>query len=146
MKKKHIDFSFLKEIDEGTDHYEILDTIVQRLYEDNLDGKISDEIFMIMSSSYDKEQAKLTQKIQALEDFISEATKKSLNVESFLNLVKKYTEIKELDAEIIRTFGDKIYVEQSQKVEGARTKKQTIWIQWNYIGVVNINKNTEKSA
>lgn len=90
-----------------------LDTIVQRLYEDNLDGKISDERFMIMSSSYDKEQTELTQKIQALEDFISEATKDSLNVESFLNLVKKYTEIKELDAEIIRTFVDKIYVEQS---------------------------------
>lgn len=96
-----------------------LDAIVQRLYEDNLDG---------------------------IEDFISEATKESLNVESFLNLVKKYTEIKELDAEIIRTFVDKIYVEQSQKVEGSRTKKQTIWIQWNYIGVVNINKNIEKSA
>ena len=90
-----------------------LDTIVQRLYEDNLDGKISDERFMIMSSSYDKEQTELTQKIQALEDFISEATKDSLNVESFLNLVKKYTEIKELDAEIIRTFVNKIYVEQS---------------------------------
>ena len=90
-----------------------LDTIVQRLYEDNLDGKISDERVMIMSSSYDKEQTELTQKIQALEDFISEATKDSLNVESFLNLVKKYTEIKELDAEIIRTFVDKIYVEQS---------------------------------
>lgn len=90
-----------------------LDTIVQRLYEDNLDGKISDERFMIMSSSYDKEQTELTQKIQALEDFISEATKDSLNVESFLNLVKKYAEIKELDAEIIRTFVNKIYVEQS---------------------------------
>ncbi len=123
-----------------------LDTIVQRLYEDNLDGKISDERFMIMSSAYDREQAEITQKIQALEDFISEATKESLNVESFLNLVKKYTEIKELDAEIIRTFVNKIYVEQSQKIEGSRTKKQTIWIQRNYIGVVNINKNTEKSV
>lgn len=61
-----------------------LDTIVQRLYEDNLDGKISDERFMIMSSAYDKEQAEPTQKIQALEDFISEATKDSLNVESFI--------------------------------------------------------------
>lgn len=26
MKKKHIDFSFLKDMDEGTDHYEIMDT------------------------------------------------------------------------------------------------------------------------
>lgn len=111
-----------------------------------LDGKISDERFMIMSSSYDKEQSELTEKVQTLEKFISEATKDSLNAQSFLNLVKKYTDITELDAEIIRTFVYKIYVEQSQKVEGARTKKQTIWIQWNYIGVVDINQNTEKSA
>ena len=47
-----------------------LDTIVQRLYEDNLDGKITDERFMIMSSSYDNEQAELTQKIQTLEELI----------------------------------------------------------------------------
>lgn len=135
-----------RELEQAKSRIRKVDTIVQRLYEDNLDGKITDERFMIMSSSYDKEQAELTQKIQALEDFISEATKESLNVESFLNLVKKYTDIKELDAEIIRTFVGKIYVEQSQKVEGTRTKKQTIWIQWNYIGVVDINQNTEKSA
>lgn len=98
----------------------------------------------LKSSHRELEQAELTREIQALEDFISEATEESINVESFLNLVKKYTEIKEPDAEIIRTFVDKIYVEQSQKIEGSRTKKQTIWIQWNYIGVVNINKNTEK--
>ena len=52
-----------------------LDTIVQRLYEDNLDGKISDERFMIISS-YDKEQAELTEKVTALEKFISELLKR----------------------------------------------------------------------
>lgn len=46
--------------------------------------------------------------------------------------------LKELDAEIIRVFVEKIYVEQSQKIEGTRTKKQTIWIVWNYIGQVDI--------
>lgn len=48
--------------------------------------------------------------------------------------------------EIIRTFVDKIYVKKSEKIPCTITKKQTIWIQWNYIGVVNINPNTEKSA
>ncbi|HGD6382220.1 TPA: DUF4368 domain-containing protein [Streptococcus agalactiae] len=46
--------------------------------------------------------------------------------------------MQELNAEIIRTFVDKIYVEKSEKVAGTRTKKQTIWIQWNYIGAVDI--------
>ena len=99
-----------------------------------------------MSSSYDKEQAELTKKIQTLKSFISETTNQSLNIEFFIKLVKKYTDIKELNAEIIRSFVDKIYVEQSQKEESSRTKKQIIWIQWNYIGAVDINQNEEKSA
>ena len=65
-----------------------LDTIVQRLYEDNLDGKITDERFMIMSTAYDKEQAELTEKVTALEKFISEATNESLDAHSFIDLVK----------------------------------------------------------
>lgn len=131
-----------RELEQAKTRITKLDNIVQRLYEDNLDGKISDERFMIMSSSYDKEQKELNEKVQTLEKFISESTEQTLNTHSFLNLVKKYTDIKKLDAEIIRTFVDKIYVEQSQKVEGSRTKKQTIWIQWNYIGVVDMGKYT----
>lgn len=69
-----------------------------------------------------------------------------LNVSSFLTQVRKYTDIKELDAEIIRTFVDKIYVEQPEKIAGTCTKKQTIWIHWNYIGVVDLPQTNEKSA
>lgn len=61
-----------------------------------------------------------------------------LNVDSFLKLVRQYTDIQELNAEIIRTFLDKIYVEKSKKISGTRSKKQTIWIQWDYIGAVDI--------
>ena len=99
-----------------------------------------------MASSYDKEQKELTAKIEELEDFIVKAEHESLNLNSFLNLVRKYTDIQKLDAEIIRTFVDRIYVEKPEKVLGTRTKKQTIWIQWNYIGVVDIPQNKEKSA
>ena len=61
-----------------------------------------------------------------------------LNVDSFLKLARQYTDIQELNAEIIRTFLDKIYIEKSEKKAGTRTKKQTIWIQWDYIGAVDI--------
>lgn len=52
--------------------------------------------------------------------------------------MRKYTNIKELDPEIIRTFVDKIYVEQLEKVPGTNLKKQTIWIYWNFIGKIDI--------
>lgn len=83
-------------------------------------------------------EAELTIKIESLEIFISKVQEECLNVDSFLKLVRQYTGIQELSAEIIRTFVDKIYVEKSEKITGKRTKKQTIWIQWNYIGAVDI--------
>ena len=43
-----------------------LDTIVQHIYEDKLDDKLSDERFKSMTKSYDKEQAELTSKINPL--------------------------------------------------------------------------------
>ncbi|MDO5026492.1 MAG: DUF4368 domain-containing protein [Tissierellia bacterium] len=115
-----------------------LDLIVQNLYEDNLEGKISDQRFEKMARSYDEEENALQKKIDELEETITKSQKEELNVESFLKLVRKYTDIKELDPEIIRTLVDKIYVEQSKKVQGSKLKKQTIWIYWNFIGKVDI--------
>ncbi|MCI6157550.1 MAG: DUF4368 domain-containing protein [Peptoniphilaceae bacterium] len=59
-------------------------------------------------------------------------------MESFLKPVRKYTDIKKTDPEIIRTFVDKISAEQAEKIPGTNLKKQTIWIYWNYIGKVEI--------
>ena len=47
-------------------------------------------------------------------------------------------DIKELDPEIIRTFVDKIYVEQSEKVPGTNLNKQSIQIYWNFVGKFDI--------
>lgn len=126
------------ELDKNRARYTKLDEIVKNLYEDNIDGKISDERFTSLSLNYDNEQKALKEQIINLENEIDSLKAKTLNTESFMKLVNKYTDIKELDAEIIRVFVEKIYVEQSQKIEGTRTKKQTIWIVWNYIGQVDI--------
>ena len=55
-----------------------------------------------------------------------------MNVNQFLALVKKYTDVQELTAEIIREFVEKIYVYQAEKVDGHRVQK--IKVIWNYIG------------
>lgn len=127
-----------KELEDSKNRIEKLDSIVQNLYEDNLEGKISDQRFEKMAKSYDEEEISLQKRIAELEKTITKSQKEELNVESFLKLVRKYTDIKELDPEIIRTFVDKIYVEQSEKVPGTNLKKQTIWIYWNFIGKIDI--------
>lgn len=66
-----------------------LDTIVSKLYEDNLDGKISDERFMRMSAGYDNEQKELEQRINALKATIGKEEKQSVDIERFLVLTVK---------------------------------------------------------
>lgn len=135
-----------KELEQAQNRIAKLDTIVQRLYEDNIDGKISDERFSRMSATYEAEQKQLENRVAELQAFIARAKEQHLNVDSFLAMVHKYTEIPELTAEIIRSFVEKIEVYQPEKIPGTRTKKQTICIHWNFIGAVDIPTEHEKTA
>ena len=135
-----------KELEQTKSRIAKLDTIVQRLYEDNLDGKISDERFARMSATYDAEQKELEQRQIELQEFIDKSKEQTLNVDSFLKVVRKYTDITELTAEIIRSFVERIDVYKPEKVPGTRTKKQTICIHWNFIGAVDIPAEYEKTA
>ena len=109
-----------------------LDSIIQRLYEDNLDGKISDERFAKMTASYEDEQKTLESRIRELKAAIGTVTENASNVDAFLKLVRRYTDIQELTAEIIREFVEKIYVYKAERIDGKRV--QRIKIVWNCIG------------
>lgn len=135
-----------KELEQTKSRIAKLDTIVQKLYEDNLDGKISDERFARMSATYDAEQKELEQRQIELQEFIDKSKEQTLNVDSFLKVVRKYTDITELTAEIIRSFVERIDVYKPEKMPGTRTKKQTICIHWNFIGAVDIPAEHEKTA
>lgn len=121
-----------------------LDTIMQRLYEDNVEGKISDERFMRMASTYEAEQKQLEARIEELEEFMAEVKEKTLNAEYFLSLVRKYTDIRELDAEIVREFVDRIIIHKAETVNGHR--QQRIEIIYNCVGIVEIPARHEKTA
>lgn len=104
----------------------------QKRYEDNLEGKISDERFAKMTANYEAEQHTLEQRVTELRASISAEKETALNADHFLTLVRKYTEIPELTAEIIREFVEKVYVYKAEKVDGHRV--QRIKIIYNCIG------------
>lgn len=116
--------------------------IIQRLYEDNIEGKISDERFAKMSANYEEEQRTLSDRVNELKRLIDSEKESSINVDRFLSLVRKYTDVKELTAEIIREFVEKIYVHQMERVYGQ--KVQRIRIIWNCIGEFTPPAITEK--
>lgn len=118
-----------------------LDKIIQRLYEDNVTGRISDERFARMSATYEAEQQTLEKRVAELQILMDGAKQKVMNVEYFLSLVRKYTDIQELTGEIIREFVEKIIVFKAEKVDGHR--QQRIQIIYNAIGAVEIPNEKE---
>ncbi|MFR1726348.1 DUF4368 domain-containing protein [[Clostridium] hylemonae] len=133
-----------KEYEQAQARISKLDNIIQRLYEDNIEGKISDELFMKMTATYESEQKQLSERVAELKFFLSKAKEENLNAQYFLSLVKKYAEITELNAEIIREFVDRIIVFKAEKVNGRR--RQRIRIVYNCIGAVDLPASKEKTA
>ena len=109
-----------RELDRADKRILKLDSIIQRLYEDNIEGKISDERFKKMTDSYEAEQKGLESRIAELKVYISAEKDNTQNTAQFLKLVRKHTDIHELTAEIIREFVEKIYVHNKEIVNGKR--------------------------
>jgi len=119
-----------------------LDRIVSKLYEDNVDGKISDERFATMLAGYEDEQTGLRSKAAKLESLISESTSQTEGIESFLRMVRSFTEVTELTPEIVHEFistvrvGEAVYT-PPQYSHWGRGKTQEIRITYNFIGDVS---------
>ena len=138
-----------RELEQAQARIAKLDEIIQKLYEDNIEGKISDERFTKMTANYEAEQQVLEKRVMELKSIMTEEKESALNVDHFLSLVRKYTDIKELTAEIIREFVEKIYVYKAERIDGRRV--QRIKIVWNCIGefdppVSTSTTKNEKSA
>lgn len=129
-----------RELEHSYKRMEKLDTIIQKLYEDNVEGKISDERFMKKSTSYEDEQKSLKARFSELECEIATDKENSLNVNHFLDLVKRYAEVSELTAEIIREFIEKVFVYHLEKINWQKT--QRVRIVWNCIGEIPAQNKT----
>ena len=113
-----------KELEQSMNRVSKIDLVIQRLYEDNVEGKISDKQFKKMTFAYENEQEKIT------------------NTSSFLNLVKCYTNITKLDAEIIRTFIEKVYIYNADTIGTKKIKK--IKIVFNFIGEIDLSTENKQ--
>ena len=87
-----------------------LDAICKRLYEDNISGKLSDERFQKLSADYEKEEQDLKVLTSALRKEVELEESKSADVDRFLSVVERYTDIPELTPCILHEFVEKIIV------------------------------------
>lgn len=128
-------------LEEAKARMKSLDTIIEKLYEDNVFGKISDERFRKMSAGYETEQAELKTKMHQLQAELNIAKENIINTKHFLQLVKKHIEISTINPELIREFIDKIIVYQAEKINGKQ--EQRIKIYYNCIGAIEIEPSVK---
>lgn len=114
-----------------------LDAIIQRLYEDNVTGKLTDERFAKLSASYEREQEDLKVSIAELAVIVQDSEAQAVNVQSFLKVVQKYTQPDKLTAAMLREFVEKIVVHAPDKSSGHRV--QRIDVHYNFIGEIDLS-------
>ncbi len=114
-----------------------LDAIIQRLYEDHVVGKLSEARFAKLSEGYEQEQTELKQSIEDLSAIVHAAQTQAVNVQSFLKIVKKYTQPTELTPALLREFVEKIVVHAPDKSSGHRV--QRIDVHYNFIGEIDFS-------
>lgn len=124
-----------------------IDTIIQRLYEDSITGKLTDERFVKMSATYEQEQKDLKTSVAELQVSVDACEQHKVNAKAFLKLVRSYTQPEELTPEILHMFVDKVVVHSAYRENSLRY--QQIDIFYNFIGQFDLSvetANTKTSA
>ena len=100
-----------------------LDKLFERIYEDNINGKLSDERFSVMSKNYEDEQRTLKQAVAEITAFIDTNEQKKSDIDMFLNIVRNRTQVTELTPEVVHEFIEKIVVYAPDKSSGHRRQR-----------------------
>ena len=113
-----------------------LDTLFEKLYEDNVAGKITDERFVRMSKKYEAEQSELRSSIKALQADIERIDSKAATADMFISAVRKYTRARKLTPRMLNELIDEIEVHQAEKVDGIW--RQRLTIHYNCVGAITL--------
>lgn len=114
-----------------------IDTIIKRLYEDHVIGKLTDDRFAKMSADYEQEQEALQISTDQLREVVEASERQTVNMDSFLKIVRKYTVPDKLFPELLNALVEKIVVHAPDKSSGHRT--QQIDIHYNFIGEIELS-------
>jgi len=115
---------------------EELDGLFERIYEDNVSGKLSDDRFAKMSRRYEDEQKELSEKIKKLRSEIEKQSSRSMTTDMFIGLVRKYTRARELTPRMLNELVEKIEVFNAEKIDGVW--EQRLRIHYNCVGTIEI--------
>ena len=127
-----------RELENSQRRLDELDTLIQRLYEDSVFGRIPSRRYETMSASYEEESEKLAGRIAELRGMMSAWDKRNRGAGQFAELVAQYSDITELSAELLNELVEKIVVHEREIVDGRPVVRLEIY--YRFVGSVG-NEN-----
>ena len=125
-----------RELDALTARDRELDMLFERLYEDNVAGKIDDARFAKMSKRYEQEQGENAKKIKALRLELKKDKSKRMDIDDFLETVRRYTDATTITKRMVAELIDHIEVYHAEKQDGITN--QRVVIHYNCIGAFDV--------
>ena len=116
---------------------EELDRLFKRIYEDNVNGKLSDSRFQMLSDDYEQEQEELREKLLQLNEEIIQQEEQAENIDRFISKVRKYLDLDELTPALLNDMVKAVYVHAPDKSSGHR--EQQIDISYDLVGILPIS-------
>lgn len=113
-----------------------LDTLFERLYEDNVSGKIDDARFAKMAKRYEQEQGENAGRIKALRLEVKKLEEKRMDVDDFLETVRHYTNAAKITKRMVAELIDHIEVYPAVKEDGVTNQRVTI--HYNCVGAFEV--------
>lgn len=125
-----------RELDALTARDRELDMLFERLYEDNVAGKIDDARFAKMSKRYEQEQSENAKKIKALRLELKKDESKRMDIDDFLETVRRYTDAATITKRMVAELIDHIEVYHAEKQDGVTNQRVVIY--YNCIGAFDV--------
>ncbi len=111
-----------------------IDSIIKKLYEDSWSNRITTSVFNSLSKQYDDEQEQLSRQHKSISNKVQDTLFIVKDKKEFLHLIRKYTEIKELNYDVVRELIDKIVVHE--KTDDGSPRKIDIY--YRFAGRVDL--------
>ena len=116
--------------------------LYEKLYEDNVEGKVTDEWFMQLSHKYEVERMELKAKIAEYKERLRRLAENNRNKENFISAVRKFMEMKELTPALLHELIERIEVYETEGTGKNRT--QRIMIYYRFVGYIEISGGDRK--
>lgn len=120
-----------------------LDALIQRIYEDNILGRISDERFFKLTASFESEQAELTKFVETHEEDLNAIEDNNEGLRRLLIGLRECLAIEELTPTIVNTLIDRIEVHEAEIIDGRKNIRIDIF--YSAVGLIRIPTDAEIS-